>query len=938
MDMLKSKEGLVAEIQTLRVKLKNSRDQNSILSDQLLLLQKECKNLLNSISTYEDSNHKLVVQGTRLNEKNIQLKKKLKQSIAACSEIKKQAESYISSIQSRFYEQMSRVNTLVKNKKDTEENETNYSINSFPQQNPFVCDSPAISVSERENDSSIAIHENEEIILAYTQEIKEKQNEISALSRNLEQKTYDIDNFKSNFQGLKENYEKRIIEKDRIIYNLQQEIKNLNEEIMNYKRTIIDGIEYSKLGQSASEKNIQGIRYTNEESHTIIENLQMKVANQAKKFDNYIRTIANLEKQVQLQMIKYSDLENSYKSISETLQTIENEKKELLLLVENSEKRMSELEMLKIQQAKVINEQSAKLSGIRSLNESQGILPNYKKKIETLEEENQKLIEKNEYFQKCFNEFKSSNDNEINDQQKEEMLAKIAELEKQLKEKNQKINETNPSDIIKNISTDEKNLSTSNNIFWKEVHEYLINEFKEESPEVLLEKLKDLNNSITILYQIYEDLDEHSHTGGLTELKNIIAESKLIKLFLDEFAIAGKSLGDKLETLSDILKKIMTNSDYSAESSEILLEISCNFNIKQSVERLIKDFSNNNLSLITKISNSIQKLNLRVGNILEKFKESKQLEDDNEKSFMNQIKDYEITTVNECSEIDDESGSEDYEFKVEMSAKRIKELTEEIIQLNNLIERKDDAIHSLQMKNSKLSKEKEKKIKECYSLENRAAELENNIKTNQEMYEISDKKKTNMITALENRINSMKKDYESLKNSIVFEKDELFDHIIRIEQESKNQVIWYKSQIEDMKKKIKQYENTFNSIEEILGNDFNGDYVESIKNISKKKRKGSMSFNIFRKSSTKSERGSKNNTPTSSEVLSPSESTTTDNIKLQQSLEQEKLHNSLNCQQIEALRENIRHMEFENSKNTDSKIYQNLRTLTIEVIKMLPIM
>ena len=454
----------------------------------------------------------------------------------------------------------------------------------------------------------------------------------------------------------------------------------------------------------------------------------------------------------------------------------------------------------------------------------------------------------------------------------------------------------------------------------------------------MLEKLKDLNNSITILYQIYEDLDEHSHTGGLTELKNIIAESKLIKLFLDEFAIAGKSLGDKLETLSDILKKIMTNSDYSAESSEILLEISCNFNIKQSVERLIKDFSNNNLSLITKISNSIQKLNLRVGNILEKFKESKQLEDDNEKSFMNQIKDYEITTVNECSEIDDESGSEDYEFKVEMSAKRIKELTEEIIQLNNLIERKDDAIHSLQMKNSKLSKEKEKKIKECYSLENRAAEFENNIKTNQEMYEISDKKKTNMITALENRINSMKKDYESLKNSIVFEKDELFDHIIRIEQESKNQVIWYKSQIEDMKKKIKQYENTFNSIEEILGNDFNGDYVESIKNISKKKRKGSMSFNIFRKSSTKSERGSKNNTPTSSEVLSPSESTTTDNIKLQQSLEQEKLHNSLNCQQIEALRENIRHMEFENSKNTDSKIYQNLRTLTIEVIKMLPIM
>ena len=50
--MLKSKEGLVAEIQLLRGKLKNSRDQNSVLSDQLLLLQKECKNLLNSIKNF----------------------------------------------------------------------------------------------------------------------------------------------------------------------------------------------------------------------------------------------------------------------------------------------------------------------------------------------------------------------------------------------------------------------------------------------------------------------------------------------------------------------------------------------------------------------------------------------------------------------------------------------------------------------------------------------------------------------------------------------------------------------------------------------------------------------------------------------------------------------------------------------------------------------
>lgn len=102
-----------------------------------------------------------------------------------------------------------------------------------------------------------------------------------------------------------------------------------------------------------------------------------------------------------------------------------------------------------------------------------------------------------------------------------------------------------------------------------------------------------------------------------------------------------------------------------------------------------------------------------------------------------------------------------------------------------------------------------------------------------------------------------------------------------------------------------------------------------------------MSFKIFRKS-TKSESGSKNGsrsgTPTGSEVLSPSPSTAVDYVKVQKSFEQEKLHNLLNAQQMEALRENIRHMEYEATKNAESKIYQNLKTLVIEVIKMLPIM
>ena len=146
--------------------------------------------------------------------------------------------------------------------------------------------------------------------------------------------------------------------------------------------------------------------------------------------------------------------------------------------------------------------------------------------------------------------------------------------------------------------------------------------------------------------------------------------------------------------------------------------------------------------------------------------------------------------------------------------------------------------------------------------------------------------------------------------------------------------------MEELKVKLKQYEGILDSIEAFLGSDFNGDHLESIKNITSKKRSSSFSFKIFKRSTTKSESGSKNGTPTGSEVLSPSASGTNsvDYMKMHKALEQEKLHNVMHLQQIEALRENIRHLEYESSRNTDSKLYQNLRNLLIEILKLLPIM
>lgn len=814
----------------MRSKLQSSREQNSVLSDQLLLLQKECKNLLNSISGYEETNHKLSSQVARLNEKNIHLKKKLKQAVTACADIKKQAESYISSIQSRFYEQMSRMRIS----RNSEETEANYSLSSFNHLNQFKYDSPAISVSERENDSSIARFDSEEIIMAYTQEIRDKQTEISALTKNLETKTLDLENFKMNMKTLRDNFEKRIAEKERNIAALQQELRVLHDEITNLRKE-------GRNSSSFEDKDSTLSRSISDDYLTQVEVLQTKLSSQAKKFENYIRTIANLEKQVQMQMARVSELEMNLKVAGESNAEMERERMQVAEALASAETRIAELESLKIQQAKVINDQSCRLTSQKPQDESSTITI-LKRSIEGLEDDNQKLIEANNYIQNYADSIKKSKDSEI--------LSLKLELSK--------LQDPSSPSLSKSHSDSRENP-------YKDLIFFIIQSFGESEPQILKSKLQIL-------------------------------------------------LSRQQEPSQDL---------------------------KHEISSIFKEFSNKNLTLIAKISNAMQKVNERLGDFIQKLSSQISSQAFKEKFVVNQIRSYEITTVNECSEKEDESFEEDsLEIKLEQSARRIKELNSELSMLKDLIEQKDDLIHDLGLKSDRFRIDKDKRQKENNELHMKLAELENEVRTSRELFDITEKKKNAMINTLENRISSMRKDIEVQKGAFIAEKEELFDHIIRIEQESKTQTSWYRSQLDELKSKNKNYESILESIETFIGSDFNGDHLDSIKNITSKKRRNSFSFKIFRKSSTKSESGSKNGTPTGSEVLSPSASGTgsVDYMKLHKSLEQERLHNVMHCQQIEALRENIRHLEYENSSNTDNKLYQNVRNLVIEILKMLPIM
>ena len=832
MDLLKSKEGLVEDVKSLRSKLQSSREQNSVLSDQLLLLQKECKNLLNSISGYEETNHKLSSQVARLNEKNIHLKKKLKQAVTACSDIKKQAESYISSIQSRFYEQMSKM----RSSRGGEDTEASCSLSAYNHSSPFKYDSPAISVSERENDSSIARFDSEEIIMAYTQEIRDKQTEILALTKTLETKTIDLENFKMNMKTLRDNFEKRMAEKDRNIAGLQQEVRVLHEEIGNLRKEGRSSASFEERDSSLS-KSI-GDDYLAQ-----VEVLQTKLASQAKKFENYIRTIANLEKQVQLQMVRASELEMSLKSANDDCAEAEQQRKELAGALAAAESRIAELESLKIQQAKVINDQSSRLAASKPADESSAVTL-LKRSIESLEDDNKKLIEANTYIQSYADSIKKAKDSEILSLKLD--LAKLQDSD---------------------APSARNSYSESQEQPYKDLILFIIQSFGESEPQLLIHKLR-------------------------------------------------STLSSQQEPAQDL---------------------------RHELSSVFKEFSNKNLTLVAKISNAVQKVNERLGEFIQKLSSQLSSQAFKAKFVVNQIRSYEITTVNECSEKEDESFEEDsLEIKLEQSARRIKELNSELNMLKDLIDQKDDLIHDLELKSDRFRIDKDKRQKENNELHVKVAELENELRTNKEVFDIADKKKTAMISTLENRINSMKKDLEVQKTSIIAEKEELFDHIIRIEQESKTQTSWYRTQLDELKSKNKNQETILESIESLLGNEFNGDHLDSIKNISSKKRRNSFSFKIFRKSSTKSEAGSKNGTPTGSEVLSPSASGTgtgsVDYMKLHKALEQERLHNVMHCQQIEALRENIRHLEYENSGNTDNKLYQNVRNLIIDILKMLPMM
>lgn len=121
---------------------------------------------------------------------------------------------------------------------------------------------------------------------------------------------------------------------------------------------------------------------------------------------------------------------------------------------------------------------------------------------------------------------------------------------------------------------------------------------------------------------------------------------------------------------------------------------------------------------------------------------------------------------------------------------------------------------------------------------------------------------------------------------------------------------------------MRKHEFTLEKIESELGSAFKGDYIQAIRSLTKKKKKTSFSLNPFKKSD------SKPNSP--SDLFDP--------IKLQKELEYEKKLNYLNSKQLEDLKEAIRHLEYEQNKNSENTIYKNLRNLLVEFFKDLPVL
>ena len=329
------------------------------------------------------------------------------------------------------------------------------------------------------------------------------------------------------------------------------------------------------------------------------------------------------------------------------------------------------------------------------------------------------------------------------------------------------------------------------------IQDYLHEEFKDINPLTLIQKLKDMNSAIFDLKVICEEYEENDYSELSSKIKNIAAEHKQITLFFDEFPMPGTNLSEKLGFLSHLIKNSsnLYNSELTSRSSSKdnpFFSDESGSNIADSLQKILKNVSSNILSLITKISHAVQQNNEKLRNLMQRCMKSPKFinKEYNHKELGNQLRDYEISTVKECSEKDDDSFTDDLELKVELSAKRIKELNDEIHYLKLNFDKKEEKVHSLEKKIEGLKLEKDKKTKENASLQQKISELENEIKTSKEQFEISDKKKSNQIFALESRISGLKKEYDSLKSSIVSEKDELFDHIIRIEQESKNQIVW----------------------------------------------------------------------------------------------------------------------------------------------------
>jgi chromosome segregation ATPase len=804
-------EGLKATLKDEldEIKFKNNEINKELnkAHENLVTLQKEKRVLLEEVGTLKEENEKVVIENVtlceRMSEISIDLTsekaecKKLKETVCALEASLKEVNASsefvkceLGTVQHQLEESQKKCEELKAEKvsleKQVEELRTVQDVVQNNLNEAEKCSRTLRSEVENLYGENCNMKDTLKQTRQYSKNLEKQKESLTVqlkdcettkqeLQVELDDLQKEISKVKSNLgehKRVQESLEKKLVESDAFIENIQEEKHKISEILTHVKNE--NAILISKM-EASNEKCTNLIR----ESSAIAASLELcrKELEESKEFRAGLETVLEkltterdklaFERQQEIARLNESEkcrqeLNNEKEILTSKLSTLENDNDELLSQIDILQRRIQELNDVAIKRE--LESQKSEETLTELLKEKRELSDN----VDVLSNKNEELLCQNNDFQNQLSEA-ARNCKELTNvfnSEKEILTSKLIHLEGKsstLENDNDKL--LSQIDILQKQILDLKDVAIKRDLESQKNEETLT--------ELLKEKRELLDKVDTLLKKNEELLCQNDYfQKQLVTVEGYYKELTNVKNTLDEQLHEMSNLSETLKVESEELRlqyqKSKTELDYSRDT---LLKLT---NEKENLAVMLKDAKEMNDELqkeILQVTNNLESNEQRRSDLekqqVEVIRTLEQTKSENEK-LLQRITEVEKTSSENRAVLEEEVNSltsmtVKYKDELESTLKRMEESEQSLRDVQQ-------QILTLDVKLKEVNEEKyvlEKKIELEEILSSESNEKIKSLEETVQDYEIT-------ISGLKNVVDSNLERLEALKEKLLFKKNEEF--------------------------------------------------------------------------------------------------------------------------------------------------------------------